>query len=69
MCISDVTPIGLYHITNGATWPDFATEHKCRNFDEILKWGGEVQSTVENLNNTALSIQPRPGDIVLDQLP
>lgn len=68
MCQPDTGVFGQYWISDiGATFVDFQTEHKCKNFEELRDWVVSNQVSEEFYN--ASRVVRRPGDIVMDRVP
>jgi len=45
MCNIDTGVLGQvwYNPENPAAFPDFNTNHKCKNYEEVKKWAGSIQ--------------------------
>lgn len=63
MCTADmgIIPFGWSRPNEGAK-PYFQTQHKCHNFDGVLKWALE---NAEDVNTTQIEV-PLPLDAVFD---
>lgn len=74
MCAADFNVFGYVQV-QGQTgqkklFPDYATEHVCRNFEGIRDWAVERQDErLEDMEGLAKELTPRKGDIVLEEIP
>ncbi|KAK4499683.1 hypothetical protein PRZ48_010201 [Zasmidium cellare] len=74
MCAADFNMFGYVQV-KGQTgqkklFPDYATQHVCRNFEEMKEWAIEHQDErLEDMEALAAKLEPRKGDIVLDEIP
>jgi hypothetical protein len=66
MCSADTGLLGMVWIEGGGTFVDFFdTNHKCKNYDDIRQWAEDHQfwPTSED------TLEKRPGDIILPEIP
>jgi hypothetical protein len=64
MCNADYTVFGFYFVKDHSTGMNFNTEHKCKNYDDILAWAENYW-----LPDDQRMVEQRPGDIILEEYP
>lgn len=64
MCNADYTIFGFYFVEDHSTGMNFNTEHKCKNYDDILAWAENYW-----LPEDQRMVEQRPGDIILEEYP
>jgi hypothetical protein len=64
MCNADTGVLGqVWHNKTGPqAFPDFKTEHKCKNFDAIREWGEKHQVTLPNNSDSGICHEDDPRD-------
>lgn len=68
VCAADFNLLGYVHVQDAHPMPDFATQHVCRNFEDIRQWAVDHED-VRLADMPASLLQARPGDIVLAESP
>ena len=69
MCTVDVAVLGQvwWNKEEPRAYPDFNTEHKCRNFDDVRKWAEEHQAPKDVPADYLMG--PRSQDDVYEAIP
>ena len=70
MCAVDIGVFGSYWVQNGThlrPFVDFNTQHKCRNYDDVRKWG-EVRQIPEKEPKDFME-EPGPEVNILSEFP
>lgn len=69
MCTADFNVFGQVWVEGmDAAFPDFMTQHKCKDFESIRQWAHDNQIAEDEMASPTLLLR-RPGDIVLSEIP
>lgn len=66
MCSADFNLLGFVHVAGREPFPDFGTEHTCRNFDDVRDFASRRRRD-KPYNATEFPL--REGDLVLEVAP
>jgi hypothetical protein len=69
MCNVDIAVLGQVWWNKGSptAFPDFNTDHKCRNYDAVKKWAEEHQAAEHSPLDYLMP--PRSSDDVFEDMP